>query len=99
MNELTKILKMADKFCKEGNCGLCSGAINSALNMVAELSTSNQQTQLAIIAQEIYDMMCNGAWDQEWDSVKGKLCRALKQQAGAESIGCNCPALFYCNMG
>jgi len=72
MNELTKILKMADKFCNEGNCGLCSGAINSALN---------------------------GAWDQEWDSVKGKLCRALKQQAGAESIGCNCPALFYCNMG
>jgi len=47
MNELTKILKMADKFCKEGNCGLCSGAINSALNMVAELSTSNQQTQPA----------------------------------------------------
>ena len=32
---------MAEKFCKDGNCGLCLEAINSALNLVAQNSTKS----------------------------------------------------------
>jgi len=48
VKELIKILVSADRFCKEGNCGLCLEAINTALNMVAANSTSNNTTKATI---------------------------------------------------